>query len=124
MITGIVNAELEALLRLIVQGLNGDEHEVEAVIDTGFNGFLTLPTELVEQLKLPWLFRQQCELADGCLSVFDVHAGTVLWNGRPRKVEIEVADTQPLLGMAMLAKHSLHIDVQNGGAVLIDDSTD
>lgn len=42
MIKGAVNANREARLRLTVRGLSGQEREIEAVIDTGFNGFLTL----------------------------------------------------------------------------------
>ena len=44
MMTGVVNADLEPLLRLTVRDAGGQPHDVEAVIDTGFNGFLTLPS--------------------------------------------------------------------------------
>jgi len=46
MIIGFMNASLEAIVRLIVYGLDGQEREVEAIIDTGFTGFLTLPSTL------------------------------------------------------------------------------
>ncbi len=57
--TGTVNAELEPLLRLVVRDAGGQAHDVEAVVDTGFNGFLTLPPALIAALRLPWLCRQQ-----------------------------------------------------------------
>jgi predicted aspartyl protease len=38
MITGVVTADREAVIRLTVRGPVGQEHEVEAVIDTGFDG--------------------------------------------------------------------------------------
>ncbi|MBW8885220.1 MAG: clan AA aspartic protease [Planctomycetia bacterium] len=119
MISGAVNADLEAILRLTALGPDGKTVEIDAVVDTGFNGYLTLPTGLIEELKLPWLFRQQGELADGSLHVFDVHAGTILWDGQHRTVEIEVADTEPLVGMAMLQNQRLNIDVTEGGSVSI-----
>jgi predicted aspartyl protease len=35
---------LEAKLRIVVNDTSGLSHEVEVLIDTGFNGFLTLPS--------------------------------------------------------------------------------
>ncbi|MDE2736209.1 MAG: hypothetical protein OXI72_17565 [Gemmatimonadota bacterium] len=52
MITGIVSADYEAVIRLKVQGPIGQEREVDAVVDTGFNGFLTLPPRLITPLGL------------------------------------------------------------------------
>ena len=65
MITGSVNSALEATLRLAAHDPTGQAHEFEAVIDTGFNGFLTLPPALIAALGLPWLCRQDGQLADG-----------------------------------------------------------
>jgi predicted aspartyl protease len=42
MITGLVNPDYEAVIRLRIQGPGGHEREIDAVIDTGFNGYLTL----------------------------------------------------------------------------------
>ena len=59
MMTGTVNADLEPLLKLTVRDARGQSHDVEVVMDTGFNGFLTLPPALIAALGLPWLCRQQ-----------------------------------------------------------------
>ena len=119
MMTGIVNADLEPLLRLTVQDAGGQPHDVETLIDTGFNGFLTLPPALVAALGLPWLCRQQGQLADGSVQAFDVHVATVDWQGQPRRVEVEAADAQPLLGMALLQGSELRIQAVPGGSVTI-----
>lgn len=97
MMTGNVNADLEPSVRLTVHDAGGQPRELEAVIDTGFNGFLTLPPALIAALGLPWLCRQQGQLADGSLLTFDVYVATVVWQGQLRTVEAEAADTQPLL---------------------------
>ena len=54
MIIGVVNGNLEAIIRLVVRGPNGQEDEIEAVIDTGFTGFLTLPPSLIVSPGLAW----------------------------------------------------------------------
>src|SRR5437016_11400998 len=119
MMTGIVNADLEPLLRLTVRDAGSQPHDVEAVIDTGFNGFLTLPPALIAVLGLPWLCRQQGQLADGSFLTFDVYVATVDWHGQPRSVEVEAADAQPLLGMALMEGSELRIQVLPGGPVTI-----
>ncbi|HVC95720.1 MAG TPA: hypothetical protein VND64_18650, partial [Pirellulales bacterium] len=102
MMTGLVNADLEPRLLLTARAASGQPRDLEVVIDTGFNGFLTLPPALIAALGLRWLCRQQGELADGSLLAFDVYVATVDWDGRPRNVEVEAADAQPLLGMALM----------------------
>lgn len=54
MISGEVNAQAEAIIRLTVWASDGREQEIEAVLDTGFNGSLTLPPAVIEPLGLPW----------------------------------------------------------------------
>jgi clan AA aspartic protease len=119
MITGVVNANREAIIRLVVTGPSGQQQNTEAIIDTGFTGFLTLPPARVTALGLPWLSRQPGILADGSVDIFDVYVATVMWDGQPRTVEVEAADTEPLVGMSLLDHHSLQIDVLRGGVVTV-----
>ena len=119
MITGVVNANREAMIRLVVTGPSGQQQDTEAIIDTGFTGFLTLPPARVTSLGLPWRSRQPGILADGSVDIFDVYVATVMWDGQPRTVEVEAADTEPLVGMSLLDRHSLRIDVLRGGVVTI-----
>ena len=119
MITGVVNANQEATISLIVGGSNGRQQKFEAIIDTGFTGFLTLSPALIQALGLAWLCRQPGVLADGSVEVFDVYIATVTWDGQPRTVEVEAANAEPLVGMSLLDRHSLQIDVLTGGAVNI-----
>jgi clan AA aspartic protease len=102
MITGIVNARREAVVRLIIRGTLGQTHEFEAVIDTGFTGFLTLPTSLIHSLGLIWRGQAQAMLGDGNLHQFDVYEARVLWDGQVRVVETGAADMIPLIGMGLL----------------------
>lgn len=119
MMTGRINADLEPRLLLAVRAASGSRHEVDAVIDTGFNGFLTMPTALIAALGLRWLCRQQGELADGSVVAFDVYVAMVDWDGQPRSVEVEAVDAQPLIGMALMQQSELRMQVLPGGPVTI-----
>ena len=122
MITGIVNPDYEAVIHLWVQGPAGQEHEVDAIIDTGFNGFLTLPPVLVAALGLTRLSRGRAILANGTEDIFDIYGATVLWDSQPRYVETDAVDTIPLVGMSLLDGYDLHLQVMAGGRVAIQPS--
>ncbi|MDE0077720.1 MAG: hypothetical protein OXO50_09385 [Caldilineaceae bacterium] len=103
MIEGVVNAAYEPVVVLAVQGPSGQASEIEAIIDTGFTGFLTVPPALATELGLPLEGTSRATLADGSEVTFDVYDVAVLWDGRPRYVLADAADTTPLVGMRMEA---------------------
>ena len=119
MIEGVVNSAYEAVIPLSLRGPAGQAQEVEAVIDTGFTGFVTLPPSLVAELGLVFMGTSEATLADGSEVSFDAYDVTILWEGQPRDVLIDEADTTPLVGMLLLDRHNLNIDVESGGRVLI-----
>ena len=119
MIEGTVNAQLEAVIALRLAGPDGQTREIEAVIDTGFNGFLVLPPTLAADLELPIVGDSEAVLADGSEATFDVYGVSLLWDGQPRYVEIGAMGLDPLLGMAMLDGYDLSIQVKSGGRVAI-----
>ena len=119
MIEGVVNSAYEAVIPLSLRGPAGQAQEVEAVIDTGFTGFVTLPPSLAAELGLVFMGTSEATLADGSEVSFDAYDVTVLWEGQPRDVLIDEADTTPLVGMLLLDRHNLNIDGESGGRVLI-----
>ncbi len=102
MITGIVNARYEMVIKVLVQNSAGPEQEVEAVLDSGFTGSLTLPPALIASLSLPWRSRSSAILANGNVEQFDIHVATIVGDGRPRPILIQAIDNVPLLGMALV----------------------
>lgn len=120
MIEGVVNAGLEAVVTLPVRGPAGPAHEVEAVIDTGFNGYLTLPPTLAAELGLPVVGDGEAVLADGSEAAFDVCGATVLWDGEARYIEVGAVGAGALAGMRLLDGHSLRVEVEDGGRVVIE----
>ena len=119
MITGVVTVNREAVIRLAVRGAAGQEQEIEAVVDTGFDGWFSLPPALIAQLELQWRRRGRALLADGSECVFDIYEGTVLWDGRLRRIAVDEASAAPLVGMALLQGYELNVQVRNGGSVTI-----
>lgn len=119
MITGTVNPYREPIIRLLVRGPLGQEHEIEAVVDTGFTGSLTLPPTLIAALSLPFRRRGRAILADGSECLFDVFEATVAWDGRPRRAAVDEADADPLVGMGLLHGFELNIQAVDGGRVTI-----
>ena len=120
MIQGVVNAAYEAIITIPLQGSEGPTREIEAVVDTGYSGFLTLPPGLVDELGLPFAYMGQAFLANDAEVDFDVHYLTVLWDGQPRDIEADATGSTPLVGMLLLHGHSLNIEVESGGPVVIE----
>jgi clan AA aspartic protease len=120
MITGTVNARHELLIRLPVRNAAGKEQEVEAVLDTGFSGSLTLPPAVIANLGLLWISRESGGLADGTVVQFDLYVATVVWDGVVRPILVQAIGTTPLLGMELLIGYDLRIRVAVGGLVEIE----
>jgi clan AA aspartic protease len=119
MITGVVTASLQAIIRLTVRGPEGQEQEVEAVIDTGFDGTLTLPPALIAALGLAWRRRGRALLADGSESLFDIYEATAVWDGEPRRIAVDEANMDPLVGMSLLYGYELLVQAVESGSVVI-----
>ena len=57
MMQGVVNQRCEATLPLVVGNANGQRQVIDAVIDTGFNGFLTLSSSIITALEMSLLYK-------------------------------------------------------------------
>ena len=119
MIVGAMNAQREAIVRLVVVGPGGQERQIEAVLDTGYTGSLTLPSAVVSDLHLPFRGRGSALLGDGSESEFDIHEATVAWAGERGLAAVDVAETDPLLGVGLLLGRELTVQVIAGGAIAL-----
>lgn len=116
---GAVNARLEAILKLRVRGLDGTEAEIEAVVDTGYTGTLTLPAAVVASLGLTRRSGGRAILADGSSRRFNMFAAEIEWGGSWRGVVASAIGDEPLVGMGLLADHELRVKVVTDGEVLV-----
>lgn len=120
MIVGTVSTDREGVIRLRVRGTNGQEQEVEGVIDTGFNGFLTLPPALIAALGCPRIGYGRTLMSNGKEELFDIYEATVFWDGQPRTVETDGADTDALVGMSLIYGYELRMQGRDGGKVTME----
>jgi clan AA aspartic protease len=118
MMQGYVNTSYEAVISLVIKH-DSKLKSINAVIDTGFTGFLSLPQSIIDELELPWSYSDFATLGDGSETLFDIHEASVIWDGQFREIEINSADTEPLLGMSMLRGYRLEVDTIQGGLVTI-----
>jgi clan AA aspartic protease len=95
-------------------------HEIEVVVDTGFNGSLTLSQTLIAEWGLPWDSVGTGTLADGKEIAFPVHRTKVLWDGQLRSVFVEALEGSPLLGTELLSGFDLRARIHPGGLVEIE----
>jgi clan AA aspartic protease len=109
MILGNVNANREAIIQLAVLGENGQRQGIKAVIDTGYTGFLTLPPTIITALSLTWYTRQEGILGDGSVCMFDVYEASIIWDGQVKAIEVNEAETHPLVGMGLLEGYELDL---------------
>ena len=119
MMQGVVNRNCEAMIRLVIGNENAQRQVIDALIDTGYTGFLSLPHEIIVALSLPWIGVDRGTLGDGSETTFEVHAAKVIWDGKYQNIPINEAETDPLVGMGLLYGYDLRIQAVEGGTVTI-----
>lgn len=117
MITGEVNAEFEPIIPLSIRRSDDKIFTQDAIVDTGFNGWLSLPPDLITQLNLTWKRRGRAVLGDGSECIFDVYEAVVVWDGIPLTIPVDEADSEPLVGMSLMEGYQLTMQIFEGGQV-------
>jgi clan AA aspartic protease len=120
MIKGIVTLNRQARIHLTAFSAAGQPYDVDALIDTGFNLFLTLPAATIATLALPFAVRTRASLADGRIVRLDCYRAIVDWDGQARAILVVSADGGPLAGMSLLYGSRVTLDVVDGGPVSIE----
>ncbi|MGM3306546.1 clan AA aspartic protease [Anabaena sp. WFMT] len=112
---------LQARINVIFHLPEGLNIEIGCVVDTGFEGFLTLPADAITKLRLPYLASIEANLADNSNVPVNVFLSNIIWNGVEREVAVLAMGRRPLIGTALLKDYHLSIDFYNGGTVVVDD---
>jgi len=116
--TGSVHSG-EAIIPVRLRGPHGLIESVQAVLDTGFNGWLTLSTDHIAKLGLTLREEGRYVLADGSVTTSRLFEGEMQWLGTWRRILVVEIDGDPLLGMATLGGCRLTLDAVENGRVEI-----
>jgi predicted aspartyl protease len=84
MLTGRVTTGREAVVSIVLLGPGDRRVPIEATIDTGFNGYLTLPPSLVSDRALPFAGSTLATLGDARTASLDLFFAAVEWHDGPR----------------------------------------
>ena len=101
-------------MRLTVNDVHGQPYEIDTVVDTGFDGWLTLPPHFIATLGLTWKRFGHAILADGSHILTNVYEATVQWDGQQIPLAVDEADAVPLVGMSLMYGYELLIPILDG----------
>ena len=118
--TGYVSAR-EPEPRLVVHVLDnrGTAVAVEAVIDTGFTGYMTLPIRIVDALRLERTTDRRMRLADGRSRRLPAYSAQIIWHDNPITISAPAIPGKPFVGMSLLWDCDLAIAVRENGRVAV-----
>ena len=128
MISGKVKSEvdkdgyvyLKPQIHLSVAGVDRAFRMLEAIVDTGFTGWMALPADTIEELGLTSYGQRPANQAGG-VGMFSIYGALVSWHGEQRPVLVHRITGDPLIGMALLEGCRLTVDARDDGDVIIEE---
>jgi clan AA aspartic protease len=120
MMFGVVSDNCEAIIKVAVGRADGPKVTIDALIDTGFTSFLSLPIAMIESLGLPWHFSDTGTLGDGSEIVFEIYTGNIIWDGQSQVIDVVASEAMPLVGMGLLYGFKFQVEVVEGGVITIE----
>ncbi|MGA7219058.1 MAG: hypothetical protein WBX38_12115 [Candidatus Sulfotelmatobacter sp.] len=121
---GYLDASGHPHVKVRIWGLSEQfAQEFEAMIDTGFTGFLSIPITAAFPLALTLFGTTNYELADGSISPKLLGWGTVALGDEQAQgtIVLESKSSGLLLGMEFLRKLNKALIVGSSGVALVDD---
>jgi clan AA aspartic protease len=93
---------------------------IDFVVDTGFNGYLTLPPPAIAVMNLPLESSVVARLADGSEAEIPIHLARIRWNECEEVVTVLATGSKPLLGTALLQGFRLTVEFSDDGLVRLE----
>jgi len=110
MIKGEVTEALDPVIEI---GLKDGEtvSMIEAIVDTGFSGYLCLSEQWVDKLDMSFGFVESYEMANGEIITRDVFRGVIRFNGQERGVDVILTTSDDtLIGASLFKEYLVAID--------------
>ena len=111
MIEGFVNDFDEPIVEIDFKLSGGGLTRIDSVVDTRFNGYISLPTGLIETCKWEFLGTEEYELANGDVAMEKVYLGKVVFDGEEVLVfSLANRSRDALIGTKLLRNRILRVD--------------
>ena len=104
---------------LILPGMRGP-FSVEFIVDTGFEGDLSLPGSLLAQLDAGYATERSLQMVDGSIIKRRAYSIDLDWGDGVRLTEVTLLENAPLLGAVLMDESHLDADMRTGGEVVIE----
>jgi clan AA aspartic protease len=89
-------------------------------LNTGFDGYLTLPLDIARHIIIMPLGPEVHTLADGSRVRCPVGSTRIDWNEEERETEVLIVGKNPLMGTRLLEGAQLTIEMNEGGEVFVE----
>lgn len=93
---------------------------VEFIVDTAFDGDLSLPSSLLARLDVEFATERLLQMVDGSIIKRYAYLIELDWNEGKRPTEIMVLENAPLLGAVLMDESHVDLDMRSGGEVSIE----
>ena len=109
---------LRLFVAVILFDREGQRHWHRPLLDTGFNGGLTLPGQMIDQLGLEYLANTRMMLADGNEVVVPTYRASMFWRDEVQFANVFRMDGDPLLGTDLMRGARIEFDATHLGEIL------
>ena len=113
MITGIVNPDFDPINQISICGSDGKVYTQDAIVDTGFNGWLSLPPDLIAKRR----GRAFLVMEVNASSMSIKYKAVLFSGGNFLTILIDEGDSEPLVSMSVMEGYQLMVQVPEGGHV-------
>jgi clan AA aspartic protease len=116
-IRGQIGANGEPRSNLKIRDASGHTFQFNAVVDTGFNGAISLPPSLLQSLGFTSDAEGTAFLVDGTSISYDIYPVELEWDGIGQRMSIWALGDEPLVGCDLLRGYELRVEFAAPGAV-------